>query len=99
MVLHWGVKKAALGSAAFSPVEVAVRPVDSALLKCHAAADPDLFKDNGQRTETGEGRLKQIGPHKGGEKQPIDAVDLGKDNGQQDHGSCEGQYDAIDGHD
>ena len=47
-------------------------------------ADSDFPQDHLQRAEVGEGRLQEVEPDKGGEPQPIGAVEVSQQKADQD---------------
>ena len=47
-------------------------------------ANSDFLQDHLQRAEVGERRLQEVEPDKGGEPQPIEAVEVGQQKADQD---------------
>ena len=59
----------------------------------------ELFQDDRQGAETGEGRLQQVGADESGKPKPIQAHEVSKEKAHQHDGSCKSHDPALDTHD
>ena len=58
----------------------------------------DLLQDDGQRAESGEAGLQQVGAHKYGQPHPVRMDVMGQGNTGQDNGTGKGHNNAINTH-
>lgn len=57
-----------------------------------------LFQNSKQRAELGKTRLEQVQSHKAGEPEPVGAMKMGQEQGDDHKCSCDNPYDAFDIH-